>query len=112
MSRMVADEVKGAYQRARAEIPSIGVLTGGRSQPTLEEARVEFAKQISRSIDAILKDRYGPLIGVFSETAIIEFLKSFESGLSRTKGDATLVAQELIDRVLPPNQNSRKKRDR
>lgn len=112
MSRMVADELKGAHKRARAEIPSIGVLTGGRSQPTLEEARVEFAKQISRSLDAILMDRYGPLIGVFRETAIIEFLKSFESGLSRTKGDATLVAQELMDRVLPPKQNCRKEKDR
>ena len=38
----------------------------------------------------------------------VEILKGFESNLSRAKGDVTLVAQELLDRVMPPVSRRRK----
>jgi len=43
-----------------------------------------------------------------SEPTLIEILKGFEANSSRTKGDVTLVAQELLDRLLPPNSNKRR----
>jgi len=56
----------------------------------------------------LFKDRYGPLVGSLSEPTLIEILKGLEANLSRTKGDVTLVAQELLDRLLPPNSNKRR----
>lgn len=109
---MVSEISKNAYKRAYEEDYSIGVLTGDRSQPTLEEARAELAKQMSLSIEVLLKDRYGPLIGLIGENAITNFLKSFESGLSWAKGDITLVLQELIDRNLPSIKGVHQKRGR
>jgi hypothetical protein len=56
----------------------------------------------------LFQDRYGPLLGSLSEPAIVEILKGFESNLSRAKGDVTLVAQELLDRLMPPVSRRRK----
>jgi hypothetical protein len=87
--------------RAMREDPSAGVLDGIRPEPTLEEARVELAREVSRIANALFKDKYGPLVGVMSEPAITEVLRGFEANLDRVKGDITLVIEELVDRVLP-----------
>jgi hypothetical protein len=47
-------------------------------------------------------------VGAISEPTINEFIKSFEANLARAKGDVTLVAQELLDRVMPPASRRRK----
>ena len=52
---------------------------------------------------SIFKDKYGPLLGIVSQPAINEFLKGFEANVSRTKGDLTLVFEELLERVVPKN---------
>jgi hypothetical protein len=87
--------------RAMREDPSAGVMDGIRPEPTLEEARVELAREVSRIANALFKDKYGPLVGVMSEPAITEDLRGFEANLDRVKGDITLVIEELVDRVLP-----------
>jgi hypothetical protein len=87
--------------RAMREDPSAGVMDGIRPEPTLEEARVELAREVSRIANALFKDKYGPLVGVMSEPAITEVLRGFEANLDRVKGDITLVIEELVDRVLP-----------
>jgi hypothetical protein len=74
----------------------------------LDEARAELAQAISRVVHNVFQDRYGPLVGAITEPAIYEFLKGFEANLMRAKGDVTLVAQELLDRVLPPASRRRK----
>jgi hypothetical protein len=74
----------------------------------LDEARAELAQAISRVVHNVFQDRYGPLVGVITEPTIDEFLKGFEANLTRAKGDVTLVAQELLDRVLPPTSRRRK----
>jgi hypothetical protein len=96
--------------RAMREDPSAGVLDGIRPEPTLEEARVELAREVSRIANALFKDKYGPLVGVMSEPAITEVLRGFEANLNRVKGDITLVIEELVDRVLPGSRVQDKER--
>ena len=105
----MADEMlQNAYLRAERERPSLGILSGRRPEPTLDEARSELAKSLSRVIHSVFQDRHGPLVGALSEPTINEALKSFESNLARAKGDVTLVAQELFDRVIPPQSKRRR----
>jgi hypothetical protein len=96
--------------RAMREDPSAGVMDGIRPEPTLEEARVELAREVSRIANALFKDKYGPLVGVMSEPAITEVLRGFEANLDRVKGDITLVIEELVDRVLPGSRVQDKER--
>lgn len=100
--------LKDAYLRAEREKPALGFATGQRLEPTMDEARAELAQAISRVVHSLFKDRYGPLVGAISEPTINEFLKGFEANLMRAKGDVTLVAQELLDRVLPPSSKDRR----
>jgi hypothetical protein len=71
--------------RAMREDPSAGVLDGIRPEPTLDEARVELAREVSRIANALLKDKYGPLVGI-----------------------VTLVIEELVDRLLPGSRMQNK----
>ncbi len=105
---MDSEKLKDAYLRAEREKPALGFATGQRLELTLDEARAELAQAISRVVDSVFKDRYGPLVGAITEPTINEFLKGFETSLMRAKGDVTLVAQELLDRVLPPTSKGRR----
>ena len=100
--------LKQPYLRAQREKPSLSINTGQRGEVSLDEARVELAGAISRTLTNLFQDKYGPLLGSLSEPAIVEILKGFESNLSKAKGDVTLVAQELLDRVMPPVSRRRK----
>ena len=97
-----------SFLRAAREEPALGVMSGIRPEPSLDDARTELAQAISRVANSLFKDKYGPLVGVISEPAINQFLKGFESNLTRAKGDITLVAEELLDRVLPPSSRHRR----
>lgn len=90
-----------SYLRAKRNEPVLGIESGLRPEPSLEEARAELSEMISRIATPIFKDKYGPLLSVLSQPAINEFLKGFESTLSRAKGDLTLVLEEFVDRVIP-----------
>ena len=105
---MDSGNFRDAYLRAQREKPSIGFATGARPEPTLDEARAELAQAVSRVIHNLFADRYGPLVGAISEPTVNEFLKGFEANLKRAKGDVTLVAQELLDRAMPPRSRRRK----
>ena len=97
-----------ARSRAERENPAIGVSAGERPELTLDDARLELATALSRVIHSVLKDRYGPLVGTLSEPTLVEVLKSFERNLERVKGDVTLLTQELLDRVVPPQSRRRR----
>jgi len=105
---MAAQNLKDAYLRAERERPSLGVFSGKRPELTLDEARAELAQSLSRVVHDLFKDKYGPLVGALSEPTIVEMLKSFENNVARTKGDITLVAEELFDRILPPQSRHRR----
>ena len=105
---MSSEALEEAHLRAERERPSLGVFSGKRQEPNLDEARQELANALSRVIHSVFKDRYGPLVGALSEPTLIEILKSFEESLYRATGDVTLVAQELFDRVIPPQSKYRR----
>ena len=107
LGNMDSANFRDAYSRAQRERPDIG-FTGKRVEPSLDEARTELAKSISQVVHNLFQDRYGPLVGAVSEPAVTEFLKGFEARLSQAKGDVTLVAQELLDRVSPPSSMRRR----
>ena len=107
LENMDSANFRDAYSRAQRERPDIG-FTGKRVEPSLDEARTELAKSISQVVHNLFQDRYGPLVGAVSEPAVTEFLKGFEARLAQAKGDVTLVAQELLDRVLPPSSMRRR----
>jgi hypothetical protein len=104
---MDSGNFRDAYLRAEREKPALGFASGRRPEPTLDEARSELAQAISRVLHNVFQDRYGPLVGAVSEPTINEFLKGFEANLARAKGDITLVAQELLDRAMPPMSRKR-----
>ncbi len=99
---------KDSYLRAARERPALGINTGLRGEVSLDEARAELVGSISRILHGLFQARYGPLVGSLSEPTLIEILKGFEESLSRTKGDVTLVAQEFLDRLLPPTSKKRR----
>ncbi len=105
---MYSGNFRDAYLRAQREKPALGFSTGARPEPTLDEARAELAQAVSRVIHNLFADRYGPLVGTITEPTVNEFLKGFEANLKRAKGDVTLVAQELLDRAMPPRSRRRK----
>ena len=96
------------YFRAMRDEPSLGIKSGLRPEPTLEEARAELSEAISRAAAQVFKDKYGPLLGAVSQPAVNESLKGFELNLSRAKGDLTIVFEELLDRVMPKNQRNKR----
>ena len=106
--RSTSSNIRNGYLRARHERPAKDFTTGQRSEVTIDEARAELAAAVSRILNGILQVKYGPLVGSLSEPTITEILKGFEANLSRTKGDVTLVAQELLDRLLPPTSKKRR----
>ena len=91
------------YLRSMCDEPSLGILRGLRPEPTLDEARAELSQAFSGIATRILKDKYGPLVGVVSQPAVNEFLQGFESNLCRAKGDLCLLVEELVDRLIPKN---------
>jgi hypothetical protein len=105
---MDSGNFRDAYSRAEREKPAMEFASGRRPEPTLDEARSELAQAISRVVHNLFQDRYGPLVGTVTEPTANEFLKGFEANLARAKGDMTLVAQELLDRIMPPRSRHRK----
>ena len=105
---MDSGNFRDAYLRAEREKPAMEFASGRRPEPTLDEARSELAQAISRVVHNLFQDRYGPLVGTVTEPTVNEFLKGFEENLARAKGDITLVAQELLDRAMPPRSRRRK----
>ena len=97
------------YLRALREEQTSGVNDGERPETTLDEARIELAQALSRVAKSLLRDKYGPLVGIISEPAVTEVLKNFETNLARAKGDFTILFEEVFDRLIPPTL--KKKRD-
>lgn len=97
-----------SFFRGENERPSLGITSGLRPEPTLDEARAELSEAISRAATYTLKDKYGPLLGVVSQPTVSEFLKGFELNLFRATGDLTIVFEELLDRVLSKNQRNKR----
>lgn len=97
---MYKDKLQSSYIRAGIEQPSTGNSSGKRPEISLDEARTELAQSLNRLIQSLLHERYVPLAGALSELTINEILKSFEELLIRIRTDATLVAEEIVNRMI------------
>jgi hypothetical protein len=104
---MVSVNSRQNYLRASREEHSAGVVSGHRPQINLDEARNELAQALSRVARNILRDKYGPLVNVISEPALTEVLKNFESKLARSKGDFTILLEEILDRMIQSSRNKK-----
>ena len=83
------------------------IKVGARREPTLDEARSELANSVGHLAHMIFSKKYGPLVGTVTKTTIETVLKNGEDNLYRAKGDATLVIQELVDRLFTsPKSNN------
>ena len=96
--------VDGVIARMVAEAPANLEFSGTakRPEPTLDQAREEFASSISQIAHTLFSKKYGPLVGTVTKTTVETVLKNGEENLYRAKGDATLVIQELFDRAFKP----------
>ncbi|CAB4579561.1 unannotated protein [freshwater metagenome] len=107
-SESVENESDELFNRIRNEPP---LTTSGVSQPiepSLDEARADLARAISKIAHSALSTKYGPLVGTIAETTAISVLKDLESNIYRAKGDFTLVAQELLDRAITSRTKKKK----
>lgn len=98
----MATDTGDVFARVRREAPPVLESSGDShiSQVTLDEARADLARAISKITHGALSQKFGPLVGTITETTVVSVLKDLESNLYRAKGDFTLVAQELIDRAI------------
>ena len=90
------------YSRMKAERPiSLDFSEAPKKpEPTLDEAREDLAKSVSEVAHALFAKRFGPLVGSVTQTTVNAVLKDLEKSAYRFKGDATLVAEEFLDRAL------------
>lgn len=94
------------YLCASRDEPSLGITSGLRPEPTIDEARAELSEAIIRVATNVSHERYGSFFGAVSRPAVNEFLKGIEFKLSQAKGDLTIVFEELLDRFISKNQQN------
>ncbi|MEJ6607080.1 MAG: hypothetical protein QNL07_00950 [Candidatus Planktophila sp.] len=102
-------KIQSVINRMKSEPPIIldFVKVGAPREPTLDEARSELANSVGQLAHMIFSKKYGPLVGTVTNTTIETVLKNGEDNLYRAKGDATLVIQELVDRLFTsPKRNN------
>ena len=71
-----------------------------RPEPTLEEAREDLARAIGEVAHSLFAKKYGPMVATVTKTTAEALLKDLEKNAYRAKNDATLIAQELLDRAI------------
>jgi hypothetical protein len=84
---------------------SVGNL---RPEPTLDEAREELARAIGEVAHSLFAKKYGPMVATVTKTTAEAVLKDLEKNAYRAKNDATLIAQELLDRAITKNRSNKK----
>lgn len=90
------------YDRIRREKPPLTEFTisGAGKEPTLDEARADFAAAVGALADTVFSKTYGPLVGTVTKTSVETVLKNAEATAQRAKGDAKLVIEELSARIF------------
>ena len=107
-SKSIENQSDQLFNRIRNEPPLTASGVSQPIEPSLEEARADLARGISKIAHSALSKKYGPLVGTIAETTAVSVLKDLESNLYRAKGDFTLVAQELLDRALVSRAKKKK----
>lgn len=96
--------------RMRAERPILLEFEGNvkKPEPTLDQARAEFADSVSQIIHSVFSNKYGPMVGNVTKTMVETVLKNAEKNAAQTKHDAKLVADELFQRIFKQGNYNKK----
>ena len=97
-----ASDYSEVLTRLRQE-PAISMqnsMGNPRPEPTLDEAREDLARAIGEVAHSIFAKKYGPMVATVTKTTAEAVLKDLEKNAYRAKNDATLIAQELLDRAI------------
>ena len=103
-------EYSEVLNRLRQE-PAISMqnsAANSRPDPPLEEAREDLARAIGDVAHSLFAKKYGPMVATVTKTTAEAVLKDLEKNAYRAKNDATLIAQELIDRAITKNRSKKK----
>ncbi len=97
-----ASDYAEVLNRLRQEPAISKQCSGGtaRPEPTLDEAREDLARAIGEVAHSLFAKKYGPMVSTVTKTTAEAFLKDIERNAYRAKNDATLIAQELLDRAI------------
>jgi len=105
-----ASEYSEVLNRLRQE-PAISMQNSAgnsRPEPTLDEAREDLARAIGDVAHSLFAKKYGPMVATVTKTTAEAVLKDLEKNAYRVKNDATLIAQELLDRAITKNRGKKK----
>ena len=103
-------EYSAVLNRLRQE-PAISMQNSAgnaRPEPTLDEAREDLARAIGDIAHSLFAKKYGPMVATVTKTTAEAVLKDLEKNAYRAKNDATLIAQELLDRAITKNRSKKK----
>jgi len=103
-------EYSEVLNRLRQE-PAVSMqnsIGNSRPEPTLDEAREDLARAIGEVAHTLLAKKYGPMVATVTKTTAEAVLKDLEKNAYRAKNDATLIAQELLDRAISKNRSKKK----
>lgn len=106
----VPTEYSEVLNRLRQE-PAISLQNSAgnaRPEPTLDEAREDLARAIGEVAHSLFAKKYGPMVATVTKATAEAVLKDLEKSAYRAKNDATLIAQELIDRAITKNRSKKK----
>jgi len=78
-----------------------------RPEPTLDEAREDLARAIGEVAHSLFAKKYGPMVATVTKTTAEAVLKDLEKNAYRAKNDATLIAQELLDRAISKKRSKK-----
>jgi hypothetical protein len=103
-------EYSEVLNRLRQEpaISRANSVGNSRPEPTLEEAREDLARAIGEVAHSLFAKKYGPMVATVTKTTAEALLKDLEKNAYRAKNDATLIAQELLDRAITKNRSKKK----
>jgi hypothetical protein len=103
-------EYSEVLNRLRQE-PAVSLqnsIGNSRPEPTLDEAREDLARAIGDVAHSLFAKKYGPMVATVTKTTAEAVLKDLEKNAYRAKNDATLIAQELLDRAISKNRSKKK----
>ena len=103
-------EYSEVLNRLRQE-PAVSLqnsIGNSRPEPTLDEAREDLARAIGDVAHSLFAKKYGPMVATVTKTTAEAVLNDLEKNAYRAKNDATLIAQELLDRAISKKRSKKK----
>jgi hypothetical protein len=100
MASLNGHDIVPRIREQKPPITQFNISTQG-VEPTLDEARADFAASVGSVVHMLFSKHYGPLVGDVTKTTVETTLKSLELAAERSKGDVKLVVEEIASRIFP-----------